>query len=301
MVMQRHQLLCLVAGLAVVSASSWVLLANVDKADLHDRQAAILTITGEAKPIDARAAKTRLSIEALAKAENISIAEAEHRFASFIAEAREETRLKAGGYPPGAHLVSSGRQVHIDPNEVKSVPSGGVIDFDLIRSRKMPTNTAREPGRDAIYIEPLDVSGSSLKQAKLVKSEPGGAYLNGEGYARTQELRNAERTPSGKSGWTGMTRVFSEYEQLGNVILEESDNAAAGITVLVPRSSINSAVGKFPATLIRLKDSGGKTMSDLSWIGDKDRTYSLKIEAIDDGSVLKLKQLADELMARGVR
>ena len=294
--MPRSRLISLIVGLAILSVSSWLIVVNFVGNDVAEREPTISTVTSTVRQTDTQATKTRLSIETLAKVENISIEEAEHRFASFIAEARQEARLKAEGYPPGAYFVSSGRQGYIDPKQVKSVPSGGVIDFDLIRDGKMPSNTARDSGRDAIYIEPLDISHSSLNQAKLIQSEPGGTYRNGEGYARTQELRNAERTPSGKSGWTGLTRVFAQYEQLGNVIFEESDNVAAGTTVLVPQSSINSTVDKFPATLIRLRDSGGKTMSDLSWIGDNNKTYSLKTEKIDDGSVLKLNQLADELM-----
>jgi len=294
--MRKVRYSVVIPAIVIILISGWILLGYIHKSGSANDHRKVAVVAGKSSLLDERSAKTRRSIDALAKQENISPEEAERRFATLIAQAREETRLRAGGHPPGVHIVPGEAQDPIDPAKVKTVPVGGVIDFDLIHNGKFPAATVDTSGLDSIYIDPLDISGSSLGQARLVKSEPGGAYLNGDSYARTRELRNAERTPNGKSGWTGLTRVFSGHGQLGDVMLDESDNLAAGITVLVPQSSINSTVSTFPAILTRLQDASGKTMSDLTWIGKNDRTYSLKIKAIDEKSVENLKRLAREIM-----
>ena len=123
----------------------------------------------------------------------------------------------------------------------------------------------------------------------------GECILRGSGYASTERLKNLEETPTGRNGWTTLRRVYGNYQGLGYIVFEESDNTAAGITVLVPKNSINSEVEKYPATLARFQDRGGKTMSELSWLGSNGMIYSLKTSKIDDNSVNFLKKIANSI------
>lgn len=246
--------------------------------------------------VSQRDMKAQASIKLAAQDAHITLEEAERQLTSSIVKARENARLAAGGYPPGAHIVSGLTKDILDPRKIKSVPAGGVIDFENIRNMHRQLRSGDPSKDESIYIRPLDIDGSDLRNAKLIGYDTNGTLLKGANYAQTAELKRVEQTPSGRSGWTGLTRAYERVDQIDHVIFQESDNIAAGITVLIPENSVNAKVGKFPATLSRFVDTNGKSMSDLSWLGPDGKTYSLKIEQIDDISIARLMKIANDLM-----
>ncbi|MDQ1158424.1 hypothetical protein QE385_002751 [Sphingomonas sp. SORGH_AS 950] len=243
------------------------------------------------------AEEARAGIKRIAKREKLSVSQVEAMVAESVQRIRDLNRAAAGGLKPGVHIVSVVGAPALSATKIKVVPIGGVIDIDRNFSAEKvfrgPDNLAND---EDSYIVPLSVVGTNLESAKFAGYYYDGKYLRGDAYAETDRLRSLERTPSGRRGWSGITRVFSDYPEIGRVIFREADNVAAGIVVRVPQNSINTSVGSYPATLIRLQDASGKSMSAVQWYGPDGRTSSLHIRQTDDHSVAAMMHLANDIV-----
>lgn len=239
----------------------------------------------------------KLQFELFSVFEGISVEEAERRHAREILKGREIAIQHSGGYKPGVYIVENRQAAMWGAERIASVPAGHLLDIERIKEDKdgILKDGQGLHGDNDRYIDPIDVSGTDLGKSEMVGYALSGAYLNGPGYARTRELREAEATPSGRSGWTGLTRVYENVSSLGDVVLEESDIVAARSTALIPRAYVNAEVSGMPATLLRSQDASGKTTTSLSWASKEGKTYDLTIGKIDDDSVRSLKRLANSL------
>lgn len=264
-----------------------------------DPRVAAVDIVRGGKPDGLSTEKQRRLIHAIATSHDISVAEAERQVARQIHRIRALAIQEAGGYGPGVHIVKDGKGVKWDPSDVEVLPAGQLSDASKIKEDK---NGQLKKGKKLLedkdrYIDPIDVAGSTLGKADDVGYALGGVYLNGPAYASTKELKEVEQTPTGRSGWTQLTRVYQNVRSLGDVVLEESDNTAARIAVRIPDSFVNTSVTGLPATLIRSQDGSGRTMTSLRWVAPGGKTYGLVINQIDNGSVRTLMELAETLAA----
>jgi len=243
------------------------------------------------------AEEARAGIKRIVEREKLSVSQVEAMVAESVQRIRDLNRAAAGGLEPGVHIVSVVGAPALSVTKIKVVPIGGVIDIDRNFSAEKvfrgPENLVNDKNS---YIVPLSVVGTNLERAKFDGYYYDGNYLRGDAYAETDRLRSLERTPSGRRGWSGITRVFSDYPEIGRVIFRESDNVAAGIVVRVPQNSINTSVGSYPATLIRLQDASGKSMSAVQWYGPDGRTSSLHIRQTDIHSVAAMMHLANDIV-----
>jgi len=244
------------------------------------------------------AEEARAGIKRIAEREKLSVSQVEAMVAESVRRFRDLNRAAAGGgLEPGVHIVSVVGAPALSVTKIKVVPIGGVIDIDRNFSAEKvfrgPENLVND---EDLYIVPLSVVGTNLENAKFEGYCYDGNYLRGDAYAETDRLRSLERTPSGRRGWSGITRVFSDYPKIGRVIFRESDNVAAGIVVRVPQNSINTSVSSYPATLIRLQDASGTSMSAVQWYGPDGRTSSLHIRQTDDHSVAAMMHLANDIV-----
>ena len=243
------------------------------------------------------AEEARAGIKRIVEREKLSVSQVEAMVAESVQRIRDLNRTAAGGLEPGVHIVSVVGTPALSVTKIKVVPIGGVIDIDRNFSAEKVFRGAENLVNDEdLYIVPLSVVGTNLANAKFEGYYYDGNYLRGDAYAETDRLRSLERTPSGRRGWSGITRVFSDYPKIGRVIFRESDNVAAGIVVRVPQNSINTLVGSYPATLIRLQDASGKSMSAVQWYGPDGRTSSLHIRQTDDHSVAAMMHLANDIV-----
>lgn len=232
--------------------------------------------------------------------------------AELLTAIQTKVREEAGGYGPGVHIVPDEKvkmPVMLAPGQTKSsvitdslkgirsVPDGAVFDFkDIAQNGKSGFRPASEIASDAnLYIERRDVSRSGLTNSMLRYYTYSGTFLQGPKGIENPELRKHFETPTGRTGWTGLVRVFDNHPVLGAVLFQESDIAAANGTVLIPQSAINSRVFEYPATLSRKRDTAGRAMSEISWVEEGRRIYSISAGAVDDRSVSALSELAESL------
>jgi hypothetical protein len=228
---------------------------------------------------------------------------------------QEQVRKQAGGYGPGVHIVPDAQlnmPVKLAPGQTKSsvikdslagvrtVADGVIFDFKgAARSAKPGFRPASElAGDKSLYIDRRDIRKSGLKDSMLRSYTYSGTFLQGPDGIKDAKLRRHFETPTGRTGWTGLLRLFDGHPVLGAVLFQESDVAAAKGTVLIPESAINMRVLEFPATLSRKQDAAGRTMSEISWAEEGRRIYSLSAGAVDDGSVSALRELAEAAATR---
>ena len=262
---------------------------------MYDNVKVISSSKISSSTVDMSPSSRRAAIENIAREQHRSIESIELEIANLIEKSRQDARAIAGNYYPGVHIVPGTEESRINPDAIKYVPNGSLVDFKKITGNselRSPKNLANEK---SLYIEPTDLKETGLVDVNMVGYQVSGGYLNGSDYTQTDVLRKAEATPSGRSGWTGLTRVYAGHATLDRIILDESDTAAARLIVLIPDNTLNSRVGPYRATLGRFKSDDGTTMSDLSWINDAGRSYNLKISQIDDRSVGQLMLLADKI------
>lgn len=227
-----------------------------------------------------------------------STADVENDIADAIMASRQAARDASGGLGPGVHIVDD-NGAPLSPDDVRQVPDGTIVNFANIESgsEKFFSLPYDDMPKDQFFVRDAVLSGTGLENAELKKKIADGVYLKGADDATTERLKNLERTQGGRTGWTGSIQVFTGHDPLGTVILEQSDNVAAGTTVSIPRSSINAVVGGLPASLARMKSGNGATGSTLTWAGAGGKTFTVSIKRIDDAAVAELQRMADRLAA----
>jgi hypothetical protein len=103
---------------------------------------------------------------------------------------------------------------------------------------------------------------------------------------------------SGRTGWTGLSRVYDGLPFVGRLVFDENDVASAGSTITVPASTINYSVNGNPATVARMRTASGVASTSITWAEGGKFQYRLSIAQTDMKSVEALKNIADEISKR---
>lgn len=228
----------------------------------------------------------------------------EDAMAKSIERFRKTKRSQIGEFPPGLHIVESlpirgGEGAHptnppVAIEDIKTVPDKHIPDLEAMSSSKSISRDLvrlRTPGN--IYVDMIPSDSGGLKGLEFAGFITSGVYLKGNAHVTSEALRDLLATPSGKTGFSGVTRFFRGHPELGLIAINETDLVAAGSIRIIEAGKINTIVGSYPASLMRFKgeDGLGNLMS-LRWADQSGKYYKIETSEIDDRAVEALMALA---------